>query len=49
MMSIISWTMIVFLAGRIKQFNVRKFEGVCVFGIHKYIHLLNVRTLSEYV
>ena len=42
------WTMLVFLAEEL-QFNVRRFLGVCIFDIHKYIHLVNIRTLGEYV
>jgi len=46
----ISWIMItVFLAGRTLQFFVRDYLGVCVFGIHKILHLDNIRTLGEYV
>jgi hypothetical protein len=42
------WTILIFLAEEL-QFNVRKILGVCVFGIHKYIHLVRIRTLGEYV
>jgi hypothetical protein len=46
-----SWIIITvfLLAGRTLQFFVRDYLGVCVFGIHKFIHLDKNRTLGEYV
>ena len=32
-----------------KQFNVRKVLDVCLFDIHKYLSLIDFRTLGEYV
>ena len=46
------WTQLISvfaMAKRKLQFNVRRLLDVCVFGIHKYLSLIDFRTLSEYV
>ena len=46
------WTQLISvfaMAGQKIQFNVRRLLDVCVFGIHKYLSLIDFRTLSEYV
>lgn len=46
------WTQLlsVFAMARQKeQFNVRRKLDVCLFGIHKYLSLIDFRTLGEYV
>ena len=46
------WTQLISvfaMAKRILQFNVRRLLDVCVFDIHKYLSLIDFRTLSEYV
>mgnify|MGYP003295844220 CR=1 FL=1 len=37
------------LAGQKIKIYVRKLLAVCLFGIHKYLSLIDFRTLSEYV
>ena len=52
MMSYDIWTQLqsVFAMARLKlQFNVRRSIAVCLFGIRKYLSLIDFRTLGEYV